>query len=59
MITILSHMVFWPALIWNMILWPIVLKHGINRRNIWGELKALGVSLAALLIPGVYLFGVW
>jgi hypothetical protein len=60
MLTILSHLIFWPALIWNVFLFiTVIASGGISRHNMWSDIKAIAVSLAILLIPGVYLFGIW
>lgn len=59
MLTILAHLVFWPALFINVVLWVTIATAGIRRHNMWSDIKAIAVSLAILLIPGVYLFGIW
>ena len=61
MLTILAYVIFVPALVWNVVLWGVAIDmatkdkhyHWVNRRNF----RDFIVSLAALLIPGVYLFG--
>jgi len=62
MLTILAYIVFIPALVWNVVLfWGVVFGmlveekeyHWINFRNFRDAI----ISLALLLIPGVYLFG--
>lgn len=61
MLTLLAWMVFIPAFVWNMVLLPIVFGDIIGKRDIdWAtyrNLRDLVLSLAALFIPGVYLFG--
>ena len=62
MLTILAYIVFVPALVWNVVLWGVTIDtavkdkhyHWVNRRNFLDFI----VSLAALLIPGVYLWNV-
>jgi hypothetical protein len=62
MLTILAWMVFVPAMGWNIIMfcviWSELMKltskvDWLNLRNI----RDLVLSLAVLMIPGVYLFG--
>ncbi len=61
MLTILAIIVFVPALVWNVVLWGVAIDTAVkdkgyawaNRRNF----RDFTVSLAVLLIPGVYLFG--
>ena len=61
MLTILAWMVFLPAAFWNVIFWCVAFSVFIesktgdwaNRRN----LRDAVLSVALLLIPGVYLFG--
>lgn len=62
MITIVSWMIFVPALIWNIILFIVVFGDIMNtnpkfswknKRN-WRDLT---LSILILFIPGVYLFG--
>lgn len=61
MFTILAWMFFIPALIWNFTLFTIAFSDIISKREIdWAtyrNLRDLVLSLAALFIPGVYLFG--
>lgn len=61
MLTILAWLVFIPAVMWNAIFWSIAFVVFIeskdygwaNRRNLRDSI----LSLAALMIPGVFLFG--
>lgn len=61
MLTILAYIVFVPALVWNVVLWGVTFDsivkdkeyHWVNFRNFRDTI----LSLAVLLIPGVYLFG--
>jgi hypothetical protein len=59
MLTILAHLVFWPALFWNMVFWFTALERGFNRRTFWVDMRDSVISLAALLGPGIYLFGIF
>lgn len=64
MLTIIAHMVFWPVAVWNVFFWIIAfgrLMEGnptpryIKLRNMRDSI----VSLTLLLVPGVYLFGIY
>lgn len=61
MLTILAWMVFIPAVVWNMILFPVVFSDIISKGDLdWNKARNwrdLILSLAVLFIPGVYLFG--
>jgi len=62
MLTILAIIVFIPALVWNVVLWGVAFDSivkdkeydWINFRNFRDTI----LSLAVLLIPGVYLWNV-
>lgn len=61
MFTILAWMVFIPALIWNIVLFGVILdgtvKNGIvDWKNIHNWYQ-LALSIVFLFVPGVYLFG--
>lgn len=59
MLTIIAWLVFVPALAWNVLFFLIAFdeilanRKGLPVRNLTDAL----VSLALLLVPGVYLFG--
>ena len=61
MLTILAWMVFIPAVVWNVTFWVIGFAIVIeSKTGKWANLRNLRdaiLSLALLLIPGVYLFG--
>jgi hypothetical protein len=61
MLTILAWMVFVPAVIWNVIIFGVAFFDLIDDRSVeWlrsDNIFTLVLSLAVLLIPGVYLFG--
>jgi hypothetical protein len=61
MLTILAWMVFIPAIFWNIILFMVVFGDIVATRKIkWMNFRNmvdLVLSLAVLIIPGVYLFG--
>lgn len=62
MLTILSWVVFIPALIWNITLFYIIFGDLMSEKsNIeWTRtknLRDLSLSLIILFVPGVYLFG--
>lgn len=59
MLTIISHLIFWPALIWNIVFWLAAASQGFKTRHIRSDFIAAIISLVVLLIPGVYLFGVY
>lgn len=64
MLTIIAHMVFWPAMIWNVLFWIAAFgqlfngtpfpRH-IQLRNVRDSI----ISLTLLFVPGVYLFGLY
>ena len=58
MLTVLAWIVLIPAVIWNLILGFIVVatadRHDWRNLDNW---RVLGISLAALMIPSLYLFG--
>jgi hypothetical protein len=58
MLTILSHAVFWPALLWNLFFWAIVLFN-LDSISLKDDLIDCFMSLLFVLVPGIYLFGVW
>lgn len=61
MLTILSWMVFVPAVIWNVVFWVIAFGAVFQQKNkVWANRRNFRdaiISLALLFIPGVYLFG--
>lgn len=61
MLTILSWMVFVPAVIWNVVFWVIAFGAVFEQKNkVWANSRNFRdaiISLALLFIPGVYLFG--
>lgn len=59
MLTIIAWLVFVPALGWNVLFFLIAFDEILSRRKgflVRNLVDAL-VSLALLLVPGVYLFG--
>lgn len=63
MLTILSWIVFIPAVVWNVTLFFIAFSDIMSDQKIkWANkrnLRDLAISLAVLLIPGIYLFGLF
>jgi heme O synthase-like polyprenyltransferase len=61
MLTILSWMVFVPAVIWNVVFWVVAFGAVFEQKNkVWANRRNFRdaiISLALLFIPGVYLFG--
>lgn len=61
MLTILAWFVFIPAVVWNVIFWVIAFGVFIESKGyMWANERNLRdsiLSLALLIIPGVYLFG--
>lgn len=61
MLTILSWMVFVPAVIWNVVFWVVAFGAVFQQKNkVWANRRNFRdaiISLALLFIPGVYLFG--
>ena len=63
MLTVIAWMVFVPAVIWNLIFFAVAMVtvfeskeyNWLNRRNI----RDSAISLAAMILPGIYLFGIW
>lgn len=64
MLTIIAHMVFWPALVWNVFFWIAAVAQLLNGTSLPRHVQLRNVrdgilSLALLFIPGVYLFGIY
>lgn len=63
MLTILAWMIFIPAAIWNVVFFSIAfvdtLTKGISVWKINKNFLHAILSLALLLVPGVYLFGLY
>jgi hypothetical protein len=61
MLTIIAWMIFVPAVIWNVLLWSILFLDIIYKQAYtWmtkRNLRDFLLSLAILLIPGIFLFG--
>jgi hypothetical protein len=61
MLTILAYIVFVPALVWNVLLWGVTINAIANDKKYhlvrFRNFSVIILSLALLLIPGVYLFG--
>jgi predicted branched-subunit amino acid permease len=61
MLTILAYIVFIPALIWNVVFWGVAFGMLVEEKGYsWANFRNFRdtiLSLALLLIPGVYLFG--
>jgi hypothetical protein len=60
MLTILAWLTFIPAICWNFLLFIIVFTDIMDKGQLtWtrSDIRDLILSLAVLLIPGVYLFG--
>lgn len=58
MLTIIAWVVFVPALGWNVLFFLIAFDQLIKRKGLLvRNLADALVSLALLLVPGVYLFG--
>jgi len=64
MLTIIAHMAFWPALVWNVAFWIAAvgqllsgdpLPRHIQLRNVRDSI----ISLTLLFVPGVFLFGLY
>lgn len=64
MLTIIAYMVFWPAAVWNVFFWIIAFGRLIEGNPTPRHIKLQNVrdsiiSLTLLLVPGVYLFGIY
>lgn len=59
MFTIFAHLVFWPALICNIAIWVAIITSGVRPNQILGTIWILFLGLTILMIPGIYLFGIW
>ena len=64
MLTIIAHMVFWPAMIWNVVFWITAFSQLIDGTPLPRYIQLRNVrdsifSLTLLLVPGVYLFGLY
>lgn len=62
MLTIVSWMVFVPAVVWNVLIFCVAFGDIMGSSKVkWWSIKRnwrdLALSLAVLFIPGVYLFG--
>ncbi len=63
MLTILSHFIFWPALVFNLIFWGITIQvlffePGSTRITL-KDITLMMFVLALMFVPGIYLFGIW
>jgi hypothetical protein len=61
MITIIAWMAFLPALAWNAVFFSIVFKLAIEDDLTFSKenIKDSILSILFLIIPGVYLFGIF
>ena len=61
MITIIAWMVFLPALAWNAVFFSVVFKLVIEDNLTFSKknIKDSILSILFLIIPGVYLFGIF
>lgn len=66
MLTILSWLIFIPAVVWNILFFSIAFNDITDKKsyqfrgdNGRSNLLAAAWSLLAMIVPGVYLFGVW
>lgn len=63
MLTILSHFIFWPSLVFNLIFWSttiqvLFLEPGSTRITL-KDITLMLFVLALMFVPGIYLFGIW
>jgi hypothetical protein len=64
MLSIVAHVVFWPALIWNVAFWIAAFLQTMKGSSLPFEIKMRNakdgiLSLVVLFIPGLYLFGLY
>ncbi len=63
MLTILSNLIFWPALIFNLVFWTVICNivffDSSPTRTTPKDVGFMILVLALMIVPGVYLFGIW
>jgi len=61
MLTVLAHLVFWPMVVWNLTLWGVIFFGAGNYKWSWKwrDIKDLVIAAVFLVVPGVYIFGIY